>query len=401
MKKKTKIVFFCGNVTLAHIARPLTLAKSLDKDKYEIIFVVSENYKKYIEDANFEYITIWSMSNKEFMKRLYWGKALFYDKLIDKYLKDEFEILDKIKPDIVIGDFRLTLGISCKVRKIPYILITNSHWSIYSKTKYDICPDSIIGTLFGDKIAKIMFKNFLPLFMWFNTKPYKKYCKKYKLEEPKGINGLYSYADYILYEDIPSRNKLETLPSNHLFLGPVLWEPNVKLPKELNNKYKDKILIYFTLGSSGAFSKKIIKALDNDKYVVFMATAGKNIDLKYPNNFLVFDYLPGIQALKKVDLVINNGGVGCVHQALSEGVPMLCIPSNMDQYLTAKSVYANGWGIYFSKQELNIKNIRNALDELKNEKYKNSIAIAQSEIKKYVSGNIFRDFIESIIEQKK
>lgn len=44
-------------------------------------------------------------------------------------------------------------------------------------------------------------------------------------------------------------------------------------------------------------------------------------------------YLPGNQAAARADLVVCNGGSPTTFQALSEGVPVLGIPGNLDQFL--------------------------------------------------------------------
>ncbi len=42
-------------------------------------------------------------------------------------MKADLALLEEIGPDLVIGDFRLSLGISCRVLGIPYVSLVNAH----------------------------------------------------------------------------------------------------------------------------------------------------------------------------------------------------------------------------------------------------------------------------------
>jgi hypothetical protein len=65
---------------------------------------------------------------------------------------------------------------------------------------------------------------------------------------------------------------------------------------------------------------------------VLVSTAGAE-PLANHDSVFCSAYLPGNQAAARADLVVCNGGSPTTFQALSEGVPVLGIPGNLDQFL--------------------------------------------------------------------
>ncbi|MFH0925757.1 MAG: hypothetical protein V1872_09050 [bacterium] len=56
--KRKKVLFIPGAFALAHVARLLVLAKTLNQEAYDILFAVKEQYKDLIEEAGLAYYPI-------------------------------------------------------------------------------------------------------------------------------------------------------------------------------------------------------------------------------------------------------------------------------------------------------------------------------------------------------
>jgi UDP:flavonoid glycosyltransferase YjiC (YdhE family) len=54
-----------------------------------------------------------------------------------------------------------------------------------------------------------------------------------------------------------------------------------------------------------------------------------------PDNFLVKSFYPGSKILEHCDAVICHGGNGTVYQALRAGIPLVTIPTHIDQKANA------------------------------------------------------------------
>jgi UDP:flavonoid glycosyltransferase YjiC (YdhE family) len=94
-------------------------------------------------------------------------------------------------------------------------------------------------------------------------------------------------------------------------------------------------MAYVNLGSSGRneLLPNVLRALEELGIGAMVSTAGKEFPGVVPGHVWISEYIPGLQAAAKADLVICNGGSATVYQALAAGIPVLGIPSNLDQYL--------------------------------------------------------------------
>ena len=45
------------------------------------------------------------------------------------------------QPDLVIGDFRLSLSVSARVAGVPYIAIANSWWSPFGRPRFELAEN--------------------------------------------------------------------------------------------------------------------------------------------------------------------------------------------------------------------------------------------------------------------
>lgn len=99
---------------------------------------------------------------------------------------------------------------------------------------------------------------------------------------------------------------------------------------------KDRPIVYVALGSSGENERAlplILQGLAELPVTVIAATAGHPLGSEPPKNAYVADFLPGVEAAVRSQLVVCNGGSLATQQALAAGVPVLGVVSNMDQHL--------------------------------------------------------------------
>ena len=75
--KRKKVLFFSEAVTLAHIVRPIVLAKSLDPLSYESVLVAHPRYRQLFPDIKLRFIDVNSISPNQFINALAKGKPLY------------------------------------------------------------------------------------------------------------------------------------------------------------------------------------------------------------------------------------------------------------------------------------------------------------------------------------
>lgn len=346
MSRRPRILFFAEAVTLAHITRPLVLAKSLNTNEYEVHFACADGYKTFFNDTDFTVWTIDTIPSQQFMEALDSGSRLYDYQTLCNYLEDDLRIIDAVSPDLIVGDFRLSLAVSAPLRKVPYVAITNAHWSPWASSDFPM-PEHPMTSLVGVNTANFVFQIVRPAIFKYHGIPINRLRRRHGLQPLGDLRHAYTHGDYTLYADLPALIPThDDRPTTHSYIGPVLWSPDMALPDWWNKIDPDKPCVYITLGSSGRSDllPLVTKAMGKLSLTAIVATAGRLELDNLPANVYVADYLPGLEAARKADLVICSGGSATAYQALSQGTPILGIAANMDQYLTMSAIERAGAG---------------------------------------------------------
>jgi len=359
------ILFFAEAVTLAHIARCISLANEIDKTgKYKITIAADDRYDDVIGSVPFQRIALNSISSEYFAKKLAKGMPIYDVQTLTDYVNEDLSIIDQIKPDFIIGDFRLSLAVSSRIKKTPYATITNAYWSPYANIEYPI-PEMPLTKVFGVAVAQKMFNIMRPFVFKLHTVTLNKVCKEFR--QPllgSDLRELYTHADYTLYADIDSFVPMNVLPNNHVFVGPILWSANVSLPEWWNNLPSDKPFVFVTLGSSGDSSllPMLLETLSQMSVTVFCVTAKKTILTKSYSNVFITAFIPADLAVKKADIVLCNGGSPMVYQSIAENKFVIGLPSNLDQYLMMTLADKAGYGKLIRSGKVSRDNIEHAVN---------------------------------------
>ncbi|USX19135.1 glycosyltransferase [Oxalobacteraceae bacterium OTU3REALA1] len=367
-----KILFMAEAVTLAHVGRPLALAATLDRGRYDVHIACAPGYEMFFKGSNVRSWGITSISSARFLAALAAGKPVYDAATLRRYVEDDLRVLKELRPDVVIGDFRLSLSISARLAGVPYVGLINAYWSPYVRQHYRV-PAIGLSRVLPIAIADRLFKLARPLAFALHSVPLNQVRRAYGLP-PLGhdLRRVYTDADHVLYADIPEMFPATNMPSTHGYLGPVTWSPPTELPHWWDALPHGRPIVYVTLGSSGqaALLPRVLQALAPLPVSVIAATAG-NVGMgamgamgTVPPNAHVAAYLPGTAAARRSSLVICNGGSPTSQQALSACVPVLGIAGNLDQYLNMHGVVASGAGALLRSDRLSEDALRRAAVDL-------------------------------------
>ena len=343
---RRRALFFSEAVTLAHAARPVVLARALHEAGYEVHLAWSPRYKDLFGSLPFSVRTISSLSSEQFLARLARGAPLYDAATLRDYVREDLDAIRAVSPDVIVGDFRLSLAVSARVARIPYLAICNAYWSPYARQRFPL-PDLPMTRVLGVPLATAVFRMARPLAFASHTRPLNRVRREYGLPSLGfDLRRTYTEADHTLYADVPELVPTFDLPDHHHYLGPVLWSPEGRTPEWWGTWPAERPNVYVTLGSSGRSDllDVVLRALADLPVNVLVATAGRVDATAVPENALVSDYLPGEDAARIARLVICNGGSPTTQQALAAGVPILGLPSNLDQYLNMGAVRRTGAG---------------------------------------------------------
>lgn len=362
-RNKPVVLLVAEAVTLAHYARIVTLAKALDPERYEIVVASDPRYASLEKPAGCAFHPIRSIRSEDFERALARGKPLYDAATLARYVESDLALFDQVRPDLVVGDFRLSLAVSAPLRGIPYASVVNAYWSPYAGIDYPV-PDLPMTRILGVALAQKVFDAVRPLAFALHARPLNRVRRRYGLPSlGPDLRNAYTWADYTLYADIPELVPTRDLPPTHRYLGAVLWSARTPLPAWWDALPDDRPLVFLSLGSSGRADllPMALEALSRLAVTVVVATAGK-IDLaEVPANARIADYLPVDVVSRRARLVISNGGSLTGYQALAAGVPVIGICSNMDQLLNMGAVARQGAGIMLRAGRLSMKTLSEAV----------------------------------------
>jgi MGT family glycosyltransferase len=359
---KKQILCFASAIGQSHVTRLILIAQKLQSRSAEIAFVYPEDHTL-LKQLNFPVFQVPDVVVTDFGRNVF---AAYTPTLVEQCVKAELDAINRFQPDVIIGDFRLTAGISAKLAKIPYISVVNGYMTDYFDPVEAMIPQ--ITRPLEHKIASVTAKAIQRIQKRTLAAPFREVAQKYGL---KKLVSLYDFlaGDLTLISDLPEYCPLENLPQNFRYIGPLIWQGlNDTVPDYLKNLSSSKQLIYATTGNTGkeTFIQLVIDAFKNDtSYEVVLTTGAFIHPDAVPNisNIHVASFIPGSEILKQSQAVIHCGGNGTTYQAMSQGVPAVVIPFNNDQTINAWLIKRHKVGIPLSTSELTGEGVKLAVNK--------------------------------------
>ena len=342
-----RVLFVAEAVTLAHVARPAALIDCLDRTRFDTYFACDPRARKFLtlDDTQLRWID--SIESREFSDRLRRGLPLYDAATLQGYVEQDLALIDELRPDAVVGDFRLSLSVSARLAGVPYACIANAYWSPYALNRSLPLPVLPWTPYVPLPLAQRVFDFFQPSLLATHCQPLNDVRISRALAPlPMDLRRIYTDADLTLYADDPRIFPLREAPETHRHIGPVIWSPPVTLPPWWDQIDANLPTIYVTMGSSGnaRMLEAVLNALSVLPVAIVASTAGATVPSGRWPNARIAEYLPGEQAAARSQLVVCNGGSPTSQQALAAGVPVLGICQNMDQLLNMREIAAAGLG---------------------------------------------------------
>jgi len=383
--RKQNILLVAHDVTLAHLARPLRLAGLLHEAGHDVTLAASADSAPFLRDFPARLHTLAPTGKARFIRNLAEGKPVFDLETLKGFAAEDDALLAQYRPDMVIGDFRITLSATARRAGVPYATITNAYWSPAFAPHF-VVPDLPMVPYLGVSLSQWLFDLARPLAFAYHSRPMNALRQHYGLPSlGNDLRRVYTDADLTLFSDIP---ELYGLTDEHhpggRFLGPIQWAPNLPRPDWWDRLSPDASTIYITLGSSGdpLLLPSLVEALRPSGFQLIVATAGAG-GVTTGGKVFCADYLPGDEAAARASLVICNGGSPTSFQALAQGTPILGIPSNLDQHLNMHFVTRAGAGLVLRRYAMTPETIRAATGRLLSEStFRNAAASLAAAIKK-------------------
>jgi UDP:flavonoid glycosyltransferase YjiC (YdhE family) len=392
--RRLSVLFVGEAVTLAHVARCAALARILDPDRFEVRTAWDSRYDHLVgvPDA-----PLWTIPGRQFASALYRGTPIYRERDLVRYVQEDLDAIERFQPDVVVGDFRLSLGVSARLAGVRYVAIANAYWSPHA-TVHAPVPDTALTAVAGVRLGQRIFDLGTSAVAAWHARAFQRLRRRYGLPPTTSdIREVYTQGDSTLYADIEELVPMTTLPEGHRFLGPVAWSPDVELPDWWSTLPADRPIVYVSLGSSGRgdMLPVILNALAPLPITVVAATAGAPPPKQVPANAHVAETLPGDRVAAKSSVVIGNGGSPTTYQGVAAGKPVIGVCGNLDHYLNMTLVEKSGAGVLLRSGRLSESLVRQTvLRALGDDTMRNRAGELAQVIAGYRTAERFRETVE-------
>ncbi len=151
----------------------------------------------------------------------------------------------------------------------------------------------------------------------------------------------------IVYVPRIFQGKSETFGCEYVFAVPIIESGAVS--RKISYDQMKPPLIYVSLGSiisSRGFCKACIRAFGGKDMSVILNTGRIQPETlgKLADNIYAYSFVPQMEVLNHTSVFLTHCGMNSVNEAISRGVPMVCMPFINDQIANAKRIVALGIG---------------------------------------------------------
>lgn len=194
-----------------------------------------------------------------------------------------------------------------------------------------------------------------------------KECEKWKIKVPSVYDFFINKGDLNFVYTSKEFNSNEDFDESYKFVGPSIRtrSETIEFPFE---KVEREDIIYISLGTINTeyndFYNMCLEAFSGVENTVVMSV-GSKCDIsklrQIPDNFIVQNYVPQLEILKRAKVFISHAGFNSVSESLLFGVPVIAIPMMNDQYMVANRLEQTNAGITLNMKEITKEKILNAV----------------------------------------
>jgi UDP:flavonoid glycosyltransferase YjiC (YdhE family) len=371
-----KVLLLAECVTLAHLARPLALVDRWQTERAagvahaDVQWVLARDPRSARFCTGFpgEQVDLASLDPARFVERLARGQAVYRGDELDAQVQADLALYADLRPDLVIGDFRLSMAVSARRAGLPCATLCNAYWVPGTPVR-PVLPVLPWTSWVPLSLAQRLFDRVQPWAFAAHARTFRDWRARQGLH-PGGLDLRAAYTDAdrrwvtdaaALFPDLGQDRAVRRI-------GPLTWSaggvPDGELAQRLQ-AVDPAPLVYVSMGSSGRADvlPLIARALLAQGCRVVMSSAGLDparlgVDT---TRLHVAPYVPAQAVIDRASLVVCNGGSLSVYQALDAGVPLIGIASNLDQFLSMAPVVARGAGTLLRADRLTLPALTQAV----------------------------------------
>jgi len=327
----SKVVFY-GVPLYAHTIQTLPLVEELVKKGEDVVYYSNKRFEGEINltGADFrEYLGEYFDDPSEMI----WKIHLFMPKVRD-IIHQELLNLNEVKPDYLIYD-RNALWAPF-ISEVLGLKTVCTHSSIVlNRTVTKLHPRGKLLKMYSSRI------HLFPQ-LCYSISAMRTMMKIKKEFAFKGDINPIANADMVLVNTSKTFQPfVDSIDDRYKFMG---WIPSNDYRKETETFNWDKVsnnkLVYISLGTTfnrnNEFYKNCFDAFDGlDCQVVITTGRGQKLDLpgRVPQNFILAEWVPQLDLLKRADVFVTQGGTSSVSESLNFGCPIVVVPQMAEQHI--------------------------------------------------------------------
>jgi UDP:flavonoid glycosyltransferase YjiC (YdhE family) len=279
------------------------------------------------------------------------GAAFSAAQCVEK-IEAELAFIRKINPIAIVTGSYVTIPLTHRIAGVPLVWVVQSTW-LERFFKHGAGMTGSIRPAPVRKLADLAIYGLIDLWMRISLlNPLNSAARHFGVP---GFKTMFDYwrGDLNLVAE-PDDFTGAQLPSNYLFVGPIVANQDFPIPDELSRIPHDRPIVYFAMGSSGTpeIVRNIVRGFAGTPYRVIAPIRSllqKNPDFVVADNVLVTDWLPALKVNRMADIAVIHGGIGTVMTAALAGTPMVGVPMQPEQSANLEAIARKGFAIRVPK----------------------------------------------------
>lgn len=393
------LIFAVAGYNLAETGRMIEIARAA-KEFFNVVFIsYGGQFESLIEEEGFTIKKVEPrLTNKKLdrLRLVLSGETLntlgyLSAKELEPRVKNEIRLFNEIKPAAVLTGWCLSVTISTRAAKIPFVNVLHStSITEYYEAGLQSWPDRnnfpFLRRFFTEEkmnnwVSKLVLKLDRP------AKPYNVVGEKYGIKKFSNFIELIE-GDYVLLADIPQWVGLPKVRPHLRYTGPLPARIDREIPEEVAEMPKDKPIVYFAMGSSGKpkLIEDIITGFKGKPYHVIAPVKPniKDTNLEIPPNVVATGFLPAHRVNPMADISVIHGGQNTVMNACLSGTPIVGVGMHPEQQANLDACVRKGFAIRLNKKRVTASAVLEAIDQLLHDtKAKEEVEKFQNELLKW------------------
>lgn len=347
---------------LAHVSRPLEVARVLRERGHEVHFAGHGAYLPVAAQAGFGTTELPYVSAEE-VRRATEAQdfgGMFPEAKLREWIDAERALCRAWQPDLLLTDHRSTARTTADLEGLPCVALTNVHMTRYRQRPFFTPRRGATRGLLDALLRPVEWLENRLEFALFDRVVFRHlHALRRAWGLPARRGQTVEEGHLTLLTDVPEFNPSTELPPHVAYVGPLTWNPRHPAPRCLAEGRVDprKPLVYVTIGSQGL--PDMLNALGGlaRRGVQVLAATGRPLEAGFTppegvflETFVDTAWIYG--GAVKADVALCHGGNGTLYQALQAGVPVVGFANHAEQYHGLRRVEELGVGRGFRRQAL-------------------------------------------------